>query len=79
MTCIKTGARIYLEAYNRVVPADIHGVGDCYIIRYNASCRHDAYSHAEATHTLSDNWEQWHDPNSGTIVVQRSALRQGIV
>ena len=76
MTCIKTGARIFLDAYNRVVPADIHRVGNCYVINYNVNCPHDAFPAADATHTLytHPNDGQWHDQNNGIIVTQEWEL-----
>lgn len=35
MTCVKTGARVYLVQYNQTLPADLHRVDGCIIVHMN--------------------------------------------
>lgn len=71
MTCIKTGARVLLSAYGRVVPADLHRTGDCIVIDYNVDCPFDAFSRDAATHvvTFVDDVNCYHNTSYGVLVV----------
>lgn len=62
MTCIKTGARVFLAEYNAIIPADIYSIGDgAVLIRGNKGGieryfeylqSHDTYP-SSPTHTLT--------------------------
>lgn len=78
MTCIKTGARVYLPDYNTAAPADLFEIGDAIICRFNGDPRRFDGSYvkekpANTTHVLCVNppehsWIRW---DLGTIVVKR--------
>ena len=78
MSCIKTGARVYLVEYDQTVPADIHQVGDCFVIDMNMSLFNtgDAMwgKHHSTTHILRIGNGYW-DKRGGVAVVPSRSLR----
>lgn len=81
MTCIKTGAKVYLEEYGQTVPADIHAVGDCVVVRMNMSLfdgPDSNFSRNGATHTviIGPGGESYWNKREGTLVVPRDNLTE---
>lgn len=81
MTCIKTGARVYLQEYNQTLPADIHAVGGCAVIRMNMALFDSGDSHwgsEGATHsvTIGPGENSYWNKREGTLVVPRAYLTE---
>lgn len=77
MTCIKTGARVFLMEYNQTLAADIFAVNDCLVFRFNMSTFDTESSHwgsDGATHVVNigTNDNQYWNKGEGTLVVPRS-------
>lgn len=67
MTCIKTGAHVYLEQYNEWAYGDVHLFGTAHILRVaQIEIAQPIYSHKHFTfHDVS---VKWNDKPYGTIV-----------
>lgn len=81
MSCIKTGARVYLQEYNQTLPADIHVVAGCAVIRFNMGAfdsEHSQWSSEGATHTVTigTGENNYWNKREGTLVVPRSYLTE---
>lgn len=83
MTCIKTGARVWLPDYNLIAPADLYAVGDSIIVRFNGDpTKYEGNFHLAgsvpegATHIVHLNFrgENYIRLDTGTLVVERRAI-----
>lgn len=82
MTCIKTGARVFLENLGCVLAADLYEVGDCIVIRSNPKAMENAnrLPGAAYTHSVWLTGKEFFRVDIGVIVVpagQVSAVKQG--
>ena len=82
MTCIKTGARVYLPDYGLAAPADLFAVSDdAVIIRFNGNPQHHQCNFVKeqpknTTHVVRCNpefrtWLRW---DLGVLVVHASMI-----
>lgn len=79
MSCIKTGARIYLDNYGYVARGDVYHVGDVYIFRWNPHSReykildHHFESNPIAVdyrvHMIENSEHWWHREDLGMTIV----------
>lgn len=77
MSCIKTGARVYLVEYDQTLAADIHAVNDCLVFRFNMSAfdtKDSGWGSEDATHavTVGSSENSYWNKGEGTLVVPRS-------
>lgn len=75
MTCIKTGARVFVENYGYVVAADIYEIDSAYIVRWNIHSRtwdKDAESTHHIIHWTGD--AVWHREDIGVTVCPKMYL-----
>lgn len=81
MACIKTGARVYLEEYGQTLPADLHTVGDCVVIRMNMGMfdtEDSNFSKVGATHSvvIGSSENSYWNKREGTLVVPINNLTE---
>lgn len=76
MTCIKTGARVYLDNYNCVVAADIFRIGNSNLVHYNVnSADYSTEALEKASHTLRlPNGDYYLNREKGIIAVPSACL-----
>lgn len=78
MSCIKTGAKVYLTEYNQTLPADIFRVGGCLIIQLTMALfntRESNWSSEGATHHVVIGDGYW-SKNRGVIVVPNEQVTE---
>lgn len=79
MTCIKTGARVFLAEYGCVVAADLFEVHDCIVIRANEKALETA-NHLPGAHwthrafVAMPGQQAFNRPDIGVFVIERAMI-----
>jgi hypothetical protein len=76
MTCIYTGARVYLPEYDRTIAADLHKVGDCVVVALPAGIS-DCYDWGRVveTHEVVLGDDSYCNRTQDTYIVPRSQVK----
>jgi hypothetical protein len=76
VSCIYTGARVFFQDYDFIVPADLYEVGDTIIIRWNPQGKEytNVTNESSSTH---DVWivHGWHREDIGVTVIKKEYIR----
>lgn len=81
MSCIKTGARVYLDNYGSSAPADLFAVGECIVVRfpqaYDECCVFDNPP-TRVTHIVEvfDGNDYWWRKDLGVLVIPRKLIKE---
>jgi len=81
MSCIKNGARVYLENYGSSAPADLFAVGNCIVVRFprafDECCEFESPS-TPITHVVEvfDGSDYYWRKDLGVLVIPRQLIKE---
>lgn len=82
MTCIKTGAWVYISPYMQLARCDVYEIGDCFIFRWIGEAeqlRDNSKPLPEGAWLVVAQAEQtsWYRDDLGVVVVHKSRVNPG--